>query len=69
MFDKKKFKMKVLEQDKTLHEVAEYLGIDSTTLWRKMNGKSDFFRDEIRKLTEYLELENPQEIFFAEKIT
>ena len=68
MFDKKKFKAKVIIEGKTLLEVANFLEINIATLHRKMNGESDFFRDEIQKLKEFLDIEDPNEIFFAEKI-
>lgn len=65
MFDKNKFKAQVLLSGKTLTEVADILGINLTTLYRKMNGESDFYRNEIQMLCEKLDIKNPSEIFFA----
>jgi len=65
MFNKKLFKAQVIVEGKTFNEVADYLGINVATLYRKMNGESDFFRDEIQKLKEFLNIKNPDEIFFA----
>ncbi len=69
MLDKNKFKGIVYARGKTLRGVANYLGINAATLYRKLNGESDFYREEIQKLCIYLEIENPSEIFFAEKVT
>ena len=69
MFDKKKFKAQVILSGKSLQEVAGILGINVATLYRKMNGESDFYRNEIHLLCEKLDIENPSEIFFADKVT
>lgn len=69
MFDEKRFRAQIVLRGMTVSEVAEKLGIDSATLYRKMSGKSDFFRGEIQKLCEILEIEDPASIFFAEKLT
>lgn len=68
MFDKYKFLGKIKEKGKTVQEVADFLGINVTTLYRKMNGESDFFREEIQKLREFLSLEDPMIIFFANEV-
>ncbi len=65
MFNEKLFKMKIKEKGFTLKEIASFLNIDTSTLYRKMNGESDFYRNEIQKLCNLLEFENPVEIFFA----
>lgn len=69
MFDEKRFKATVILSGLTLRQVAASLGIDEATLYRKMNGKSDFYRKEIQKLCEILNIEDPAAIFFAQKIT
>ncbi len=68
MFDRLKFLGKVKERGKTIQEVADFLGINPATLYRKMNGESDFFREEIQKLSEFLMMDDPMTIFFAEKV-
>ena len=69
MFDEKRFKAQVVLQGMTIKQVAEELNIDSATLYRKMSGKSDFFRWEIQKLCEILDIKDPASIFFAEELT
>ena len=65
LFNKLKFKAAVIERGKTMSDVAEYLKINESTLYRKVNGSSEFSRDEIQKICTLLELESPVDIFFA----
>lgn len=69
LFDKKQFKVAVMLAGLTLRQVAAELNIDETTLYRKMNGESDFYRREIQQLCSILKIENPSAIFFAQEIT
>ncbi len=69
MFDKLKFLGKIKERGKTIQEVADFLEINPATLYRKMNGESDFYREEIQELCNFLSFEDPMQIFFAEKVT
>lgn len=50
----------------TLSELAEKLGINYVTLNRKMNGSSDFTRQEIIDIKELLNLDSEQanKVFF-----
>lgn len=68
MFNKNKFRAKIVENGFTVKQIAETLHISEVTLYRKINGKSDFTRKEIQKLKEILKLdvETVEEIFFAE---
>lgn len=49
----------------TSTEVAKQLGIDPSTMYRKIKADGDFSRSEINKLVEILKLESPNDIFFA----
>lgn len=64
MFNKAKFKAAMAMAGKTQKDVAEVLHINDSTLYRKMNGLSEFDRSEIQILCEFLKLETPMEIFF-----
>ncbi len=68
MFDKNKFKYSIMVKGKNLREVASVLNISSVTLWRKMNGGSEFSREEIQTIKNMLNLTQNEafEIFFAE---
>ncbi len=67
MFDKNKLKYYVGKNGKTLTDIALLLNVDKSTLWRKMNGMSDFSREDVQKIKEYLHLNKEEafEIFFA----
>ena len=71
MFDRNLFNYYVAEAKQTKGTVAAHLGIDPATLYRKSTGASEFTRDEIQKLKEFLRLTNEQamSVFFAQKLT
>lgn len=68
MFDKRKFLAQMTLRDVSKKELAEELGINEVTLYRKINNDGYFTRSEINKLIEVLRIDNPAEIFFAEKL-
>ncbi len=68
MFNKNAFRAAIVLRGKTLSDAAKCLEIDNSTLYRKMNGKSDFTRKEIQTLCEYFQIENPMEIFFNDGV-
>lgn len=65
MFNKNEFRAQLVRQDMTMKELAMFLGIDESTLYRKIQDDGRFTRQEINAMIERLEIENPQEIFFA----
>lgn len=64
--DTKKFKIKIMEKDKRLDEVADYIECNIATLYRKMNGYSDFTCAEVKKIASFLNLSQAEvnTIFF-----
>jgi len=64
MFNKQKFKAAVALAGKNMKEVASLIGVDVATLYRKMNGESDFFRSEIDILRRELDICDVDSIFF-----
>lgn len=71
MFDITKFKIRLIEMKLTNEEVAQKMGINSATLYRKIKGNSDFTRQEIQALRKILLLnsETADGIFFTSKLT
>lgn len=69
MFDKRKFLAQLALRDVKKKELAEYLGINELTLYRKINNDGAFTRKEINKMIKFLHIEDPAEIFFADKLT
>lgn len=67
MLNVKKFRSVLILEGKTYKNIAELLNINITTLYRKLNGESDFYRNEIDCIAKYLKLtlEEVEEIFFA----
>lgn len=68
MFDEEKFRQVIKEKNVTLQEIADMLDINLVTLYRKMSGESDFYRNEIETIKNNLNIDNALEIFFANKI-
>lgn len=69
MFNETEFKVQVIRAHKTNKEIAEFLGIDESTLWRKLQNNGSFSREEIGKLITFLNIEDPTPIFFAERLS
>lgn len=68
MFSKNRFKAAFVEIGMSMQDVANELGINKVTLYRKINGESDFFREEILKIKKMLNRENVDDIFFADEV-
>jgi len=68
VFNKNEFKAQIVKKGLTVKKLAEYLGINEATVYRKINADGDFTRDEINKLIDILQIEEPMKIFFAEKL-
>lgn len=64
MVDTNKLKGIIVENEKTQEQVARHLGIAPKTFYNRMNRKV-FGSDEIEKMIEYLNIEDPMPIFFA----
>jgi len=58
----------IAEQGMTQKEVAGQLGISQKTFYNKMK-KGVFGTDEVEKMVGILSIDNPAEIFFANKVT
>lgn len=69
MLDKEGFEILLIQKHKTKVEWAKYLGISTTALYRKLNGQSDFFREEIQKSCLFFQVEDMSNYFFAKKVT
>ena len=70
MFNKNKFKAKITESGLSVEKLANILGISAVTLYRKMNGNSDFSRSEMQIIRQALKinLAEMDEIFFAPEL-
>ncbi len=68
MFNKKEFCRTIEDAGYTLKDVADKLGICVPSLYRKMNGQSDFYRNEIVKIAELIGFEKIGIIFFNSSV-
>lgn len=65
MFNKNKFKASIVAAGKTANDLATELGINESTLYRKISNDGAFTRQEMQKIITFLKIENPLDIFFA----
>lgn len=57
---------KMCEKGKSIADMCDMLGMSRSAFYRKCNGKSEFTLSEIKKIVDFLNLESPVDIFFAE---
>ena len=67
MFYANRLLAKMVEKGISKNDIASAMGIDNATLYRKLNGDSDFKRQEIEVVKSFLGLsiEEAEAIFFA----
>lgn len=68
MIDVKKLRGRMAEKDKTGLDMARIIKKTPKTFYLKMK-KGVFDSDEIAAIVDALEIENPSEIFFADRVT
>ena len=70
MFNKERFRDRISSLGLSIGEVANLLGINEATLYRKMNGTTEFSRTEIQLLRSVLRLsvDDAEAIFFAQEL-
>lgn len=61
-------KGRIVAKGLTQEEVAKMIGISTRSFNSKLNGKSTFNVDEMEILIKVLNINNPIEIFFANKL-
>lgn len=66
-FDKLKGKM--TEMHVSQEKLSKELGITVQSLNAKINGRSQFTLEEVIRITEYLNLDNPVDIFFRPSVS
>lgn len=58
MFSKKEFERTLAKSGKTKQDISNELGVHLASLYRKINGESDFFGWEIQKIAHLLDLDS-----------
>ena len=51
--------------NKSIADMCNMLGISRSAFYRKCKGITEFTQSEIKKIVDYLNLQSPVEIFFA----
>lgn len=67
--DKYRLEYEIKRRGITKNQFCNDIGISRSALFRKMNGKTEFTLSEIQRIIDYLHLDNPMEIFFADKVS
>lgn len=68
MIDTNALRGKIAQRGTSQAKVAERLGITPKTFYEKMS-RGVFGSDEIEKMIEFLEIEDPVKIFFTNEVT
>ena len=66
MFKENELKAQMARKGVTQEELAKALGLNASTLWRKLKADGNFTRNEIGIIMDYLEIDDPNSIFFAD---
>jgi transcriptional regulator with XRE-family HTH domain len=68
VFDERRFRAQLVLAGVTMKDLAERLGINASTLHRKISNDGAFSRAEINKMVEILHIDDPTDIFFTDKL-
>lgn len=68
MFNKNMFRAQMALRGITARELSEKLGINESTLYRKINADGSFTREEINQLILILDISDPRAIFFSDEL-
>lgn len=67
--DKALLEYEMKKKGVTIEEMCKVIGISRSAFYRKCNGISEFTQSEIQTIVDYLKLESPMGIFFANKVS
>ena len=68
-FNRKEFNAQLARKGINVQKLAEDINMPVSTMYRKLANNGDFDREEIAKIVERLEIEDPGIIFFAQELT
>lgn len=68
-FNRKEFNAQLARKGISTQKLAEDINMPVSTMYRKLANNGDFDREEIAKIVERLEIEDPSIIFFAQELT
>lgn len=67
--DKYKLEYEMKSRGITIEKLCRDLKISRSAFYRKCNGQSEFTQGEIQRIVDYLGLNSPMGIFFADKVS
>lgn len=67
--DKARLRYEMDKRNVSVSDLQIVLGISKSAIYRKMKGESEFTQSEIQKIVDYLDLDSPVGVFFAEKVS
>ena len=69
--DANKLRYYIANRGRNISDLEKAIGISKTALYRKMRGKTEFTREEIQKIIDYLGLSDAEtiEIFFGPEVS
>ena len=68
MFKENEFMAELARKEMTVPDIAEALGLNKATIWRKIHNNGSFSRNEIATISRVLDLDSADigKIFFAD---
>lgn len=69
MFDEKLFKARLVLCGLTIRDIAKMLNVNEATVYRKIRRDGDFSRAEIQTMCKAMKIDDPQSIFFSQRLT
>lgn len=67
--DKDKLMYEMAKQKIAIQDMCRELRMSRSAFYRKCNGISEFTQGEIQRIVDFLKLDSPMGIFFAEKVS
>ena len=66
--DRYKLEYEMKSKGVTVEELCKAIGMSKAAYYRKLKGRTEFTRGEIQKMIDFLNLEDPMDIFFTPKV-
>lgn len=68
MFNRVEFEVAMLRKGANRQDLAKAIGVSYATLMRKIEKDGDFDREQISKIMAFLDIDDPNPIFFAKDL-
>ena len=67
--DRYKLEYEMKSKGVTVEELCKAIGMSKAAYYRKLKGRTEFTSGEIQKMIDFLNLEDPMDIFFTPKVS